>query len=271
MLAALVWIKLFGLQMEFWDPEILEGIGNAIGSFVKVAESTKRGRYTSYARVCVYMNITEPLPEFIELEYHDEVWQQPVDYEHIPFWCRRCHEYGHVYRQCPLNRTEESTDTKEEERTPIEDSRRDEEGFKEVKNKRKSGKRNKRRDTRQGEVEEKGEQTNEKTQIEIDPHKDKGGEEERIMRKLLQEWRFLDERFILEEQKQIYKEAFQKYKEKAGVSPANKLEQTELQGAQNSGMGSSGKGGRKRGKRSMSKTIQEVGEMLVNLGRVIPL
>lgn len=111
------------------------------------------------------------------------------------------------------------------------------------------------RDTEQGEVEEKGELTNEQTQMEIDPQKDKGGEEERIMRKLLHEWRFLDERFIPEEHKQIYKEAFQKYKEKAGATATNKLEQIEMQGTQNSGMGSSGKGGRKRGKRSMSETI----------------
>lgn len=35
MLAAPVWVRLFGLPIEFWDPEILEGIGNLIGSFVK--------------------------------------------------------------------------------------------------------------------------------------------------------------------------------------------------------------------------------------------
>lgn len=38
-----------------------------------------------------------------------------------------------------------------------------------------------------------------KTQTEIDPQKYREGEEERIMRKLLQEWRSLDERFISEE------------------------------------------------------------------------
>jgi len=111
MLAAPIWVRLFGLPMEFWDPDILEGIGNTIGTFVKVAESTKRGKYTSYARICVYMNIAEPLPEYIELEYHDEIWQQPMDYEHISFRCRRCHEYGHLFRQWPLNKEAEITRT----------------------------------------------------------------------------------------------------------------------------------------------------------------
>lgn len=102
LLAALIWVWLFGLPMDFWDPEILEGIGNSIGTFVKVADSTRKGRYTSYARICVYMNITKPLPDYIELEYHDEVWPQLIDYEHIPFR-RRCHEYGHLFQACPLN------------------------------------------------------------------------------------------------------------------------------------------------------------------------
>ena len=29
---------------------------------------------------------------------------QTVDYEHIPFRCRRCHEHGHLLRDCPLNK-----------------------------------------------------------------------------------------------------------------------------------------------------------------------
>lgn len=109
MLAAPVWVRLFGLPIEFWDPKILEGIGDTIGSFVKVSKSTKRGRYTSYVRICVYMNISESLPEYIELEYHDEIWQKPMDYEHIPFRCKRCHEYGHLFKKCPLIAGEEAT------------------------------------------------------------------------------------------------------------------------------------------------------------------
>lgn len=115
MLAAPIWVRLFGLPMEFWDPNILEGIGNTVETFVKVADSTKRGKYTSYARICIYMNIAEPLSEYIELEYHDEIWQQPMDYEHIPFRCTRCHEYGHLFKQCPLNKEEEITKEQEEE------------------------------------------------------------------------------------------------------------------------------------------------------------
>jgi len=62
-MAAPVWVRICRLPMNFWDPEILEGIGNTIGKFVKIPETTKRGRYTLYARICVYMNIEEPIPK----------------------------------------------------------------------------------------------------------------------------------------------------------------------------------------------------------------
>jgi len=29
-----------------------------------------------------------------------------MDYEHIPFRCHKCHEHGHLYKDCPLNKLE---------------------------------------------------------------------------------------------------------------------------------------------------------------------
>jgi hypothetical protein len=100
-----VWIRLYSLPQEFWLEEILMGIGNTLGQYVKASEATKHRKYTSYARICVYMNISKALPGSITLEYQDEDWQQTLDYEHIPFRCRRCHEHGHLYRDCPLIKT----------------------------------------------------------------------------------------------------------------------------------------------------------------------
>lgn len=115
MLVALIWVRLFRFPMEFWEPDILEGIGNTSGTFIKVAESTKKGKCTSCARTCVYMNIEKPLPKYIELEYHDKIWEKPTNYEHIRFRCRRCHEYEHLFKQCPLNKEEETPRKQEEE------------------------------------------------------------------------------------------------------------------------------------------------------------
>jgi len=78
-MVSLVWVRLFGLPTDFCDPDILEGIVNSIGSFIKIADTTKKGRYTSYARICVYMNLANPIPDTIELEYHEEIWQESID------------------------------------------------------------------------------------------------------------------------------------------------------------------------------------------------
>jgi len=121
--------------MDFWDPEILEGIGNSILIFVKVVDSTRKGRYMSYALIYVYMNIMEPFPDYIELEYYDEIWQQPIDYENIHFRCRRCHEYGHLYQACSLNQKENPP---MDERAWEMMAKEDGEGFQEVKRRKRS-------------------------------------------------------------------------------------------------------------------------------------
>jgi len=325
MLAAPIWVRLFGLPVEFWDPEILEGIGNTIGDFVKIAEATKRGKYTSYARLCVYMNIAEPLPEYIELEYHDEIWQQPIDYEHIPFRCRKCHEYGHLYRQCPSNKEAEFIRKKEEQQRETEKTEEADRGFQQVIRKKKTGKEGIKIQTQEKtpniesqnkfkilqenseeyeddmeeedgledasmeivkEIKEKGTGVSEmvegvtagktevltsQTQMEVESQKDNEAEEERIMRQLIQEWKSLDERFIPDSQKQLYKETFQKYKEKKGKSIDKQETIVGEQESSQIGIGGTGKSSRKRGRKTMSETIQTVGETLINSGKVIPL
>jgi hypothetical protein len=98
-----VWIHLYSLPQEFWLEEILMGLGNTLGNYVKSSEATKQRKYTSYARICVYMNISKALPGTVTLEYQDEEWTQTIDYEHIPFRCRKFHEHGHLFRDFPLN------------------------------------------------------------------------------------------------------------------------------------------------------------------------
>jgi hypothetical protein len=83
--------------------EDFASIGNTIGIYVMSSKATKKRHYTSYACICMYLNIAKTLPGFIILEYHDKDWTQTIDYEHILFRCRKCHEHGHLFRECLLN------------------------------------------------------------------------------------------------------------------------------------------------------------------------
>lgn len=53
------------------------------------------------------MDVSGALHEGLWLEFRDEDYFQAIDYEQIPFRCRRCHEHGHFVRDFPLNRTGE--------------------------------------------------------------------------------------------------------------------------------------------------------------------
>jgi hypothetical protein len=77
--------------------KILEGIGNTLGSFVRITEATLQGRYTSYTWICVYLNVSKALPTSICLRYRDVDWLQTLDYEHIPFRCRKFHAHGNLF------------------------------------------------------------------------------------------------------------------------------------------------------------------------------
>lgn len=48
-----VWIRLYLLPLDYWQPESLKTIGNKLGHFVKISETTLKGKYASFARICV--------------------------------------------------------------------------------------------------------------------------------------------------------------------------------------------------------------------------
>jgi len=49
------------------------------------------------------MNIFRALSGSLTLGYQDEEWAQTIDYDHIPFRCRKFHEHGHLFMDFPLN------------------------------------------------------------------------------------------------------------------------------------------------------------------------
>lgn len=49
------------------------------------------------------MHSAKELTDSVSLFHDDYEWVQTIDYEHIPFHYRRCHEHGHIFRDFPLN------------------------------------------------------------------------------------------------------------------------------------------------------------------------
>lgn len=94
---------MYSLPDEYWDEGLLKEIGNGLREYIKEAEETKLRRYTSYARICIFMRLDQALPDSVSLSHYDHEWIQPLDYEHVPFRCRKYHAHGHLFKDCPLN------------------------------------------------------------------------------------------------------------------------------------------------------------------------
>ena len=55
------------------------------------------------ARICVEVDLEAGLPKAIKLTVGNWSHYQRLDYEHLPFKCRGCHEYGHFIHNFPKN------------------------------------------------------------------------------------------------------------------------------------------------------------------------
>jgi hypothetical protein len=102
---AAVWVRISGLPIEYYDAKILHFIGNRIGKTVKVDRNTLFQERGKYARVCVEVNLNEPLLAMFELK--DETYK--VEYEGLHMLCRTCGKFGHYLEGCPDKKTPSAT------------------------------------------------------------------------------------------------------------------------------------------------------------------
>ena len=91
-----IWIHLEQLPIEYYHPEFLKHVGNKLGKLLKidvVTSAVMRGRF---ARLCVQVNTTYPLPKRVKIR---AFWQDIV-YENLPMLCYRCSRIGHRETHC---------------------------------------------------------------------------------------------------------------------------------------------------------------------------
>jgi len=97
-----VWVRLPGLPLHFWGPDHFNRIGDILGTFLEADLSYKETHMKQVARILVELNIREGLPASMILDWGPTPITQLLDYENLPFRCRRCHTYGHPVADCHL-------------------------------------------------------------------------------------------------------------------------------------------------------------------------
>ncbi|CAN1185857.1 hypothetical protein LINPERHAP2_LOCUS37820 [Linum perenne] len=106
-----VWIRLPGLPLENFDAGILRIIGDKIGRTVRVDGTTLFGNRGNYARVCVEIDLREPLISKYRL--HRRV--RRIEYEGLHKICFHCGRYGHEQKGCSsLRKTNTNQEIHEE-------------------------------------------------------------------------------------------------------------------------------------------------------------
>ena len=96
-----VWVRLPHLPLHFWNDEALQSIENSLGRYIDKAEP--KGPLFACARIYVEVDLEKGLPEGVDLLMDGWEFYQKVDYEQLPFKCRKCHEYGHFVKNCPAS------------------------------------------------------------------------------------------------------------------------------------------------------------------------
>ncbi|GLJ19278.1 hypothetical protein SUGI_0346720 [Cryptomeria japonica] len=62
--------------------------------------------HTTFSHILVEMDVSKDLPAEISLKSSRGNWVQPVDFEGVPFRCRRCFKTGHLATSCGRCRIE---------------------------------------------------------------------------------------------------------------------------------------------------------------------
>lgn len=92
-----IWIRIPCIPMELSNETMLRRIGSALGTMLKIDNLTSIHDRGKYARICVEMDLNEPLPSHIFL--NDD--KLNLEYEGLHLICFRCGRYGHKKESCP--------------------------------------------------------------------------------------------------------------------------------------------------------------------------
>ncbi|XP_059068506.1 uncharacterized protein LOC131859012 [Cryptomeria japonica] len=104
---ALVWFRLSGLPLEFWVEDVSKGIYSSFGELLSMDPITAARRRLTFARIYVGVMQGTDMPLSIEINSRLGKWNQPLEYESVPFACFHCKKVGHTARKYPLQAVKE--------------------------------------------------------------------------------------------------------------------------------------------------------------------
>ena len=69
-----LWFRLLGLPIQFWEPKVLERLGDACGGFITCNRSTKE--MTNFQWACMLIRVnSQKLPSFLGVKMARQTWK----------------------------------------------------------------------------------------------------------------------------------------------------------------------------------------------------
>ncbi|KAI9094281.1 hypothetical protein K1719_026863 [Acacia pycnantha] len=91
-----VWVRISGLSLRYYQKSTLRAIGKLLGDVVKIDYMTETRGHGKYASIEVLIDLLEPLVPWIKVNgntYGEE-------YKGLPLIYFECGKYGHTKEQC---------------------------------------------------------------------------------------------------------------------------------------------------------------------------
>ncbi|XP_073014480.1 uncharacterized protein [Typha latifolia] len=104
-----VWIQLHDLPQEYWELESLIPVAAYFGKPLHVNETTLDHSRSRFVRVCVEVDLGQPLKQVVSLGPREHNLEQKVVYEGVLTICFKCGRLGHDKATCTAHQPEPKT------------------------------------------------------------------------------------------------------------------------------------------------------------------
>ncbi|CAI9115792.1 OLC1v1016786C1 [Oldenlandia corymbosa var. corymbosa] len=95
--STIIWAKLPGLPVHYYNQSFLRRVGRAPGRVVRIDQQTTAKTWGRFPRMAVEIDLDQPLITKVEMHGRKQV----VKYENVPPLCASCSRIGHQAGNCP--------------------------------------------------------------------------------------------------------------------------------------------------------------------------
>ncbi|XP_057811615.1 uncharacterized protein LOC131025847 [Salvia miltiorrhiza] len=100
-----VWVRIHYLPIEYWNPQVISGIGRFLGHPLKIDGASAGRDFGQFARILVEIDMSLPIPNTILIDMEEFSFHVEFVFENLSLYCGRCKITGHSPNGCRKNKS----------------------------------------------------------------------------------------------------------------------------------------------------------------------